>query len=156
MLGSPPLGSRDIIFMPDVEWVRRLCLSLPDATEDMPWEDTLCFKVRGKIFTMVALADGRFPSITLKCAPEAFNELLEIEGISPARYVGRYKWATLASSNVLPASELERPDLPVLQLGGRQSAKEESHAEEVSRQTRQEVNIVVVRLPGLTPCEPLS
>jgi predicted DNA-binding protein (MmcQ/YjbR family) len=93
--------------MPDVEWVRRLCLSFPDATEDMPWEDTLCFKVRGKIFAMVALSEGRYPGITLKCAPEAFNELLEIEGISPARYVGRYKWATLASSNVLPANELE-------------------------------------------------
>jgi predicted DNA-binding protein (MmcQ/YjbR family) len=93
--------------MPDGEWVRRLCLSFPDAIEDMPWEDTLCFKVRGKIFTMVALSEGRFPGITLKCAPEAFNELLEIEGISPARYIGRYKWATLASSNVLAASELE-------------------------------------------------
>ena len=93
--------------MPDVEWIRKLCLSLPDATEDMPWADDLCFKVRGKIFTGVVLADGRFPRITLKCAPETFHELLEIEGISPAPYVGRYKWVMLANSNVLPARELE-------------------------------------------------
>ncbi len=93
--------------MPDVDWIRTLCLSFPDVTEDMPWDDDLCFKVRGKIFTGVVLSDGRFPRITLKCAPETFHELLEIEGISPAPYVGRYKWVMLANSNVLPSDELE-------------------------------------------------
>lgn len=93
--------------MPDVEWIRKLCLSFPEVTEDMPWGDDLCFKVRGKIFTGMVLSDGRFPRITLKCSPEAFHELLEIEGISPAPYVGRYKWVMLANSNVLAAAELE-------------------------------------------------
>ncbi len=93
--------------MPDVEWIRKLCLSFPEVTEDMPWGDDLCFKVRGKIFTGMVLSDGRFPRITLKCAPETFHELLEMEGISPAAYVGRYKWVTLANSNVLPSRELE-------------------------------------------------
>jgi predicted DNA-binding protein (MmcQ/YjbR family) len=93
--------------MPDVDWIRKLCLSFPDVTEDMPWGDDLCFKVRGKIFTGMVLSDGRFPRITLKCAPETFHELLEIEGISPAPYVGRYNWVMLANSNVLPSDELE-------------------------------------------------
>jgi predicted DNA-binding protein (MmcQ/YjbR family) len=93
--------------MPDVEWIRKLCLSFPDVTEDMPWGDDLCFKVRGKIFTGMVLSDGRFPRLTLKCGPETFHELLEIEGISPAPYVGRYKWVMLANSNVLSADELE-------------------------------------------------
>jgi len=93
--------------MPDVEWIRKLCLSFPDVTEDMPWGDDLCFKVRGKIFAGMVLSDGRFPRITLKCAPDTFHELLEIEGISPAPYVGRYKWVMLANSNVLSANELE-------------------------------------------------
>jgi predicted DNA-binding protein (MmcQ/YjbR family) len=93
--------------MPEVDWIRKLCLSFPDVTEDMPWADNLCFKVRGKIFTGMVLSDGRFPRITLKCAPERFHELLEIEGISIAPYVGRYKWVMLATSNVLAADELE-------------------------------------------------
>ena len=93
--------------MPDSEWIRKLCLSLPDATEDMPWADDLCFKVHGKIFTGMALSEGRFPRLTLKAPPETFHELLETEGISPAPYVGRYKWVMLANPNVLPASELE-------------------------------------------------
>src|SRR5580700_7343819 len=93
--------------MPDVEWIRKLCLSFPDVTEDMPWGDDLCFKVRGKIFTGMVLSDGRFPRLTLKCAPETFHDLLEVEGISPAPYVGRYKWIQIARSNLLPAPELE-------------------------------------------------
>jgi predicted DNA-binding protein (MmcQ/YjbR family) len=55
----------------------------------------------------MVLSDGRFPRVTLKCAPETFHELLEIEGISPAPYVGRYRWVMLANSNVLSANELE-------------------------------------------------
>ncbi|MGB9197676.1 MAG: MmcQ/YjbR family DNA-binding protein [Terriglobales bacterium] len=93
--------------MPDLDWVRKLCTSFPDVTEDVPWADDLCFKVRGKIFTGIALCDGRFPRMTLKSSPEAFHDLLEIEGITPAPYVGRYKWIQIANSNLLPASELE-------------------------------------------------
>ena len=93
--------------MPDIDWIRKFCLSLPNVAEDMPWGDDLCFKIRGKIFVGAVLSDGRFPRMTLKCSPERFHELLEIEGISPAPYVGRYKWIQLASSNLLPAIELE-------------------------------------------------
>jgi predicted DNA-binding protein (MmcQ/YjbR family) len=93
--------------MPDLESIRTLCLSLPDTTEDMPWDDNLCFKIRGKIFTGVALSDGRFPRLTLKVPAEAFHDLLEIDGISIAPYVGRYNWIALANSNVVPAEELE-------------------------------------------------
>lgn len=94
--------------MRDVEWIREFCLSFPDVSEDMPWGDDLCFKVRGKIFTGMALSDGRFPRITLKCSPESFHELLEVEGISAAPYVGRYHWVQLANPNVLAVGELER------------------------------------------------
>ena len=93
--------------MPDVDWIRKLCLSFADVTEDMPWGDDLCFKIRGKIFVGIVLSDGRFPRITLKASPESFHELLEVEGISPAPYVGRYKWIQIASSNLLQAAELE-------------------------------------------------
>ena len=93
--------------MPDVDWIRELCLSLPEATENMQWGDDLCFKIRGKIFTTVVLSDGRFPRLCFKCTPEKFNELLEVEGITPAPYVGRYKWVLLANSKVLAADELE-------------------------------------------------
>jgi predicted DNA-binding protein (MmcQ/YjbR family) len=93
--------------MPDIEWLRKLCLSLPDATENLQWGETLCFKVRGKLFATVHLSEGKLAPIVFKSAPERFHELVEIEGISPAPYVGRYKWVLLANSNVLPSDELE-------------------------------------------------
>ena len=46
---------------PDVDWIRKLCLSFDEVSEDMPWDGDLCFKVRGNIFTGVALSDGKFP-----------------------------------------------------------------------------------------------
>jgi predicted DNA-binding protein (MmcQ/YjbR family) len=93
--------------MPDADWIRGLCLSLPDAAEKLQWGENLCFKVRGKIFAIVDLSQGNLTPITLKCAPEKFHEFLEIEGISQAPYVGRYKWILLETSNVLPSSELD-------------------------------------------------
>jgi predicted DNA-binding protein (MmcQ/YjbR family) len=93
--------------VPDIDWIRELCLSLPETTEKIQWGETLCLKVRDKLFTTVDLSDGKFPSLCLKCTPEKFDELLEIEGISIAPYVGRYKWVLLANSNVLPTRELE-------------------------------------------------
>jgi len=102
-----PPDSRYDFRMPDVDWIRKLCLTFPDVTEDMPWDDDLCFKVRGKIFTGMVLSDGRFPRITLKCSPEVFHELLEIEGVAPAPYVGRYNWVQLANPNVIADTELE-------------------------------------------------
>ncbi len=93
--------------MPDADWLRKLCLSFPDTTEKLQWGENLCFKVRGKIFAIVDLSQGKLAPITLKSAPERFHELLEIEGISQAPYVGRYKWILLEHSNVLPSDELE-------------------------------------------------
>ncbi|HEX7425209.1 MAG TPA: MmcQ/YjbR family DNA-binding protein [Terriglobales bacterium] len=93
--------------MPDVDWLRKLCLSLPDATEKLQWGENLCFKVRGKIFAIVDLSQGKLAPIIFKCTPEKFHELVEIDGIAPSPYMGRYKWVRLESSNVLPPSELE-------------------------------------------------
>ena len=45
--------------------------------------------------------------LSLKCTPEKFAELTEQEGISPAPYVGRYKWVLLERLSALPASELK-------------------------------------------------
>ena len=64
----------------NVDSLRKLCLSLSGATENLQWEEELCFKVRGKIFAMVGL--GSVPQrLTFKCKPETFAELTEREGI---------------------------------------------------------------------------
>ncbi|HUK24467.1 MAG TPA: MmcQ/YjbR family DNA-binding protein [Terriglobales bacterium] len=89
-----------------VDSIRRLCLALPDAKENLQWGETLCFKVRGKIFLTLSL-DAVPPTLCCKTTPERFAELLECEGIVPAPYVGRYKWVLLERLNALPAGEIE-------------------------------------------------
>lgn len=53
----------------NVENVREFCLSLPLATEDFPFdEETLAFRVLGRIFAMIDLADTSW--FVLKCDPD--------------------------------------------------------------------------------------
>ena len=90
----------------DVDSFRQFCLSFPHATEKLQWGEELCFKVGGKIFAMIGL--GSVPqSVVFKCAPETFAELTEREGITPAPYVGRYKWVRLERLDVVPGFELQ-------------------------------------------------
>ena len=53
----------------DVETIREYCLSLPLATEDLPFDETsLAFRVKGKIFAMLDLERPQW--FVLKCKPE--------------------------------------------------------------------------------------
>jgi predicted DNA-binding protein (MmcQ/YjbR family) len=90
----------------NVDSVRAYCLSFPQASENLQWGEDLCFKVAGKIFAVLSL-DSVPPSLCFKCTPEKFAELCEREGITPAPYVGRYKWVLLEGLDVLRADELE-------------------------------------------------
>jgi predicted DNA-binding protein (MmcQ/YjbR family) len=90
----------------NVDVLRKFCLSFPQAKENVQWDDDLCFKVGGKIFAVLDLKSVP-PAICFKCDPEKFAELTEREGIVPAPYVGRYKWALVESLDVLERRELE-------------------------------------------------
>jgi predicted DNA-binding protein (MmcQ/YjbR family) len=84
--------------------IREFCLAFPRATEKLQWEDDLCFKIGGKIFTVLGLDN---PRLCFKCSPEVFAELIEREDIRPAPYVGRYKWVMLDRLDALPWNELK-------------------------------------------------
>ena len=89
-----------------VESIRRLCLSFPQATENLQWGDDLGFKVGGKIFALLSLSSVP-PRLMFKCTPEEFAELVEHEDITPAPYVGRYKWVSLQRVDVLPWTDVK-------------------------------------------------
>jgi predicted DNA-binding protein (MmcQ/YjbR family) len=88
----------------NVDSIRAYCLSFPNVTEKLQWEDNLCFKIAGKIFAMLGLDNLR---LCFKCTPETFAELIEREDIRPAPYVGRYKWVLLDRLDAVDDSELE-------------------------------------------------
>jgi len=91
----------------DIEALRRYCLSLPQATEDVQWGNNLLFRIGRKMFAIAAL-DQVPTSVSFKCTPDEFAELIECEGIIPAPYLARNRWVLLESLDALPAKELKR------------------------------------------------
>jgi predicted DNA-binding protein (MmcQ/YjbR family) len=90
----------------NIEQLRKFCLSLPGATEDIKWGSDLCFCVGEKMFCVTG-ADTIAGGLSLKCMPEKFEELIEREGIDPAAYVGRYKWVRISELDALTPTELK-------------------------------------------------
>jgi predicted DNA-binding protein (MmcQ/YjbR family) len=62
--------------------IRNYCLKLKGTTEDIKWEDHLCFCVGEKMYLVTAF----------KASDEDFEELITREGIIPAPYMARHKW----------------------------------------------------------------
>ncbi|HUL34552.1 MAG TPA: MmcQ/YjbR family DNA-binding protein [Candidatus Eisenbacteria bacterium] len=90
----------------NIDQLRKFCLSLPGATEQIQWVDHLLFKVGGKMFAITSLE----PSpvwLSLKASPEAFAELIERPAIIPAPYLAKAKWIALESRDALSTQELE-------------------------------------------------
>lgn len=74
-----------------LEEIRKICLSFPFVTEDIKWENHLCFNVGGKIF-IITSPDDVPVNLSMKAREDDFISLCEQEGFSPAPYLARYKW----------------------------------------------------------------
>jgi predicted DNA-binding protein (MmcQ/YjbR family) len=91
----------------NADWVRSVCMKLPQTTEEVLWGADLVFKIGRKMYAAAALEPG--PEwLSFKCTPEKFAELTEQEGIIPAPYAARHHWVALQTDNALPAAEIKR------------------------------------------------
>jgi predicted DNA-binding protein (MmcQ/YjbR family) len=90
----------------NIDQLRNFCLSMPHATEDVKWGDDLCFCVGEKMFCVTGL-DSPEAGVSIKCRPEVFAELIELDGITPARYMARYHWVTVEQTSGLPSARLK-------------------------------------------------
>jgi predicted DNA-binding protein (MmcQ/YjbR family) len=89
-----------------IDGLRRICMSLPGATEDIKWGAGLAFSVGGKMFCVVNIEPPH--QMSFKCTPEGFAELTEREGIIPAPYLARAMWVQESELGaVLERRELE-------------------------------------------------
>ncbi|WPU94528.1 MmcQ/YjbR family DNA-binding protein [Mucilaginibacter sabulilitoris] len=90
----------------NIEELRDYCLQKPGATEGFPFgEDTLVFKVAGKMFLLTGLQSGN--SFNAKCDPERAADLRErYSEIQPGYHMNKKMWNTVymdgsLSSNLL-------------------------------------------------------
>jgi predicted DNA-binding protein (MmcQ/YjbR family) len=91
----------------NVDWLRELCLSFPNATEQIQWGSDLLFKVGGKIFAVTPLEPARV-CLSFKASPETFAELTERPNIIPAPYLARAQWVALETRDALAPNELSQ------------------------------------------------
>ncbi|MFV8370792.1 MmcQ/YjbR family DNA-binding protein [Flavobacterium sp. LB2P74] len=82
------------------------CLSKKGVTEHFPFdEDTLVFKVGGKMFALSSLNqwEKEQPSVNLKCDPEHAQELrAEYDDIQPGFHMSKTHWNTIAINASVP------------------------------------------------------
>jgi len=90
----------------DLETIRKICLSLPAATEDIKWGNDLVFSVGGKMFCVASLEPPFKCSFKVK--DEEFEELSTTEGFLPAPYMARAKWVLVTKPSKLNKKEWEQ------------------------------------------------
>jgi predicted DNA-binding protein (MmcQ/YjbR family) len=90
----------------NIEILREYCISKKDATESFPFDDdTLVFKVAGKIFAMANL-EGDL-EINLKCDPTYALELREkYAAVCPGYHMNKKHWNTILVDGSVPDKEI--------------------------------------------------
>lgn len=80
----------------NLEQFREYCIQKPHVTEHFPFDnETLVFKVSGKIFALVNVNSFQF--VNLKCDPERSIELREqYDAIRPAYHMNKKHWNSVS------------------------------------------------------------
>ncbi len=77
-----------------IEQIQNICNELPGVTQDIKWEDHLCFNIGNKIF-LITSPDRVPPSASFKAGDEDFHNLISGNIFEPAQYLARYKWVSI-------------------------------------------------------------
>lgn len=79
----------------NIELLREHCVSKKGVTEEFPFDnDTLVFKVAGKMFALTSLSAP--VSVNLKCDPELVEELRQTyEAVKPGFHMNKTHWNTV-------------------------------------------------------------
>ena len=95
----------------NLETFYEYCLSKKAVTEHFPFdEDTLVFKVGGKMFALSSLKqwEKQEPSVNLKCDPERAVELrANYDAINEGYHMSKIHWNTVAINQDVPDAMLK-------------------------------------------------
>ncbi|MFT2007557.1 MmcQ/YjbR family DNA-binding protein [Pontibacter sp. 13R65] len=93
----------------NIEEFREYCLAKPGTTEAMPFgEDTLVFKVCGKIFALTNV-NTYSSGINLKCDPTLAIELREkYTCVLPGYHMSKKHWNTIVPDGSVPDKLLQQ------------------------------------------------
>jgi predicted DNA-binding protein (MmcQ/YjbR family) len=89
-----------------VQDIQLICKKFKGMTQDIKWEDHLCFNIGGKMF-LITSPDTVPVTASFKVLDEDFEVLSSRPGIKPAPYLARYKWLHADDLNRLSKKEWE-------------------------------------------------
>jgi len=89
----------------DVDFLRKICLSLPAVTEDIKWEN-LVFSVGERMFCMIPMEQPF--RCSFKVSDEEFEEVSARDGFVAAPYLARAKWVLVTNPSKLNKKEWEQ------------------------------------------------
>jgi len=91
----------------NIEVLRSYCLSMKFVTEEFPFdENTLVFKVYGKVFALTSL--NRPDRMNLKCDPDLAIELREqYPAVTPGWHMNKKHWNTVIFDGSVPEQKLK-------------------------------------------------
>lgn len=93
--------------MLNIEQIRDYCIKKKAVTEEFPFdEETLVFKVAGKIFLLASLETIPL-QINIKCDPEKATELREkYDSVIPGYHMNKNHWNTIIIDGTVPERKL--------------------------------------------------
>ena len=90
----------------NIQQLFEYCLAKKGVTEHFPFdEDTLVFKVGGKMFALSSLSQWEkgSPAINLKCDPDIAEELrAQFNDVQPGYHMSKMHWNTITVNNEIP------------------------------------------------------
>ena len=89
-----------------IEDLQKICKKLKATTEDIKWENHLCFCVGEKMYLVTGL-DQQPTTASFKVSDDEFEEMCQREGFIPAPYMARNKWVFVDDINRLSKKEWE-------------------------------------------------
>lgn len=89
------------------EEIQKKSMSFKAVTQDVKWENHLCFNIGDKMFLILGI-DQVPVTASVKVSDEDFDGLCQKEGIIPAPYLARHKWVKVDDINRLSPKDWDR------------------------------------------------
>jgi predicted DNA-binding protein (MmcQ/YjbR family) len=89
----------------NTDFIESICTSFKGTTQDVKWEDHLCYLVGEKMYCVTSLSQEF--SLSMKVLPEEFESLITRNGVKQAAYMAKNQWIHISNPSAFTRQEWE-------------------------------------------------